>query len=317
MELSMRPVDPILHSPPSSSRNGRETGSILIILILAILLFAALGAAVYTLSTSSSYSKLTANLSARAYYSAESGYRYAASEYRNAGDIFARMARLESLHGITRTLPNSLGTFTIAIHPYFFITNSQITTGDNLFSARTPGEFPSGFTVPATIRLSLGNNIYDATLIAQTQPNSVDFQVAGGGIAETLQPNTIVCLVTKTIGNQVVTPGSGIVLDVATSGCFPNKNGYIGIGAITAIYTYMAKDMSPPPGQTRLTGIQKSGSSTFPALPILGGSDVILKPYAEITITGQTADASLGGERKITYFVPISDNGGFEISTLQ
>ena len=59
------------------SKNNQK-GSILIGIIVAMVLFAAIGTAMLSLTSTATMNQVMANSAARAYYLAESGYRYAA-----------------------------------------------------------------------------------------------------------------------------------------------------------------------------------------------------------------------------------------------
>ena len=79
--------------------------------MVILLLFAALGAGMVSLIGTSSTSQVTGNTAVRAYYIAESGFRYAASRYLNTTDTNNRYKSqdeknqtLEDLHDDLFTL---------------------------------------------------------------------------------------------------------------------------------------------------------------------------------------------------------------------
>lgn len=309
-----------LSKPLLEGRCPRQpAGAVLIALIIAIMLFAALGATIYSISSSGTYGSIASNLSMRAYYAAESGYRYAAGEYRHRDDIVDKMVCLDNLHGITRNLPNGLGAFSITVQPFFLITAATATAGDNYLSVKTPGEFPPGFTVPATTRISIGGAIYDAVLDAQTPPDRVDFQIPAT-LSENSPANAIVCLVAVTSGAQALTSGGVLILSSASGGFFPDKNARFQIGphSHNLVFSYSGRQPNPPPGTIVLSGIQgvsdEAKTALSSPLPLNAGSNVTLKPFLQMTVTGYTADpSSLGeedspyvGKREITYHVPIN-----------
>ena len=80
-------------------------GSILIALIVTMLVFSAIGAAMLPMFSTSSYVKVYADQGRKAFLLAESGFRYAASEYLNANDN-QKGATLEGLNNQTYTLLN-------------------------------------------------------------------------------------------------------------------------------------------------------------------------------------------------------------------
>ena len=68
-----------------------ERGNVLVALVVILLLFAALGTGMVSLIGTSSTSQVTGNTAVRAYYIAESGFRYAASRYLNTTDTNNRL----------------------------------------------------------------------------------------------------------------------------------------------------------------------------------------------------------------------------------
>lgn len=133
-----------------------ETGSILIT-ILVMLVIVSLGTGVAVMLNSSSIQSVENNIELRATNLAEAGFRYAGTEYANAGSdvdkkdrLTAKLQRLEKLHHETVTLGNN-GSFALSLYPFFFMSSSD---GENVtsLSLRVPGEFPDGFAgaLPAT-----------------------------------------------------------------------------------------------------------------------------------------------------------------------
>ncbi|MFH2219336.1 MAG: hypothetical protein ABII68_06725, partial [Pseudomonadota bacterium] len=63
-----------------------QNGSLFIGLIITMMLFAALGAAMFSFTTTSAFNQVWANSSSKAYYLAESGFRYVKAEYEYTKD---------------------------------------------------------------------------------------------------------------------------------------------------------------------------------------------------------------------------------------
>ncbi len=299
------------HRHANAAGLGDSSGAVLIGLIIGIVLIGTLGVTLHTLSTSETYHTLSANQSMQAHYLAESGYRYLASEYRNAGDIFDKMVRLESLHNAVRTLPNTGGKFDIKIYPYFFITNMQYSAGDNQVAVRTPGEFPSDFALPTTTRIFIENQVYAASLTSQSAPQNVAFQVAVG-LVEDVPVNAICCLTATTTNLQTVTAGGSLTLSAGASELFPFKNGYIQIGISTPpiVLSYSRADTipsGPQAGQTTLYNLQGIDAHSNGSLPLSlsGASDIILKPYVEMVTSGHIGTPPMGASHEIRYAGPM------------
>ena len=117
-------------------------GSVLIGLVVTMVIFAALGAAMLPLTTTSTMSQIGVNQTARAYFLAESGYRYAAGEYKNASGETAKDNMLETLHTQgTYTLSNNDGRFQLEIYPFYFKTRTD-PNGTQVLNTKTKGGFP-------------------------------------------------------------------------------------------------------------------------------------------------------------------------------
>ena len=289
-----------LRKPLLSGRRAHEPGgAVLIAIIIAITLFAILSAAIYSISSSETYGSLASNLGMRSYYAAESGYRYAINEYRDADT-----SRIEALHDATLTLPNGLGTFSISNYAFFFVTTTDSATGDNYLYVKTPGEFPSGFTVPDDIRIIIDGTFYNAELNLQTPPDSVSFEITGG-LTDDVSADTIVCLVADVSGVQTLATGSSLTVSPNVGNLFPGQNGQFEVNDL--IYTY--KTCTSNGNEAILGGVEGVDDAARAALPmaVSDGSAIILRPILNMIVTGKAADNLLGGSREISYLFPITD----------
>ena len=70
--------------PATIGRN--QTGAVFLGLIMIMMVFLALGGALIYMSTTSTYSRVWTGGASEAYYMAESGFRYAQTEYQNTYD---------------------------------------------------------------------------------------------------------------------------------------------------------------------------------------------------------------------------------------
>ncbi|MCD6152523.1 MAG: hypothetical protein J7J07_01245, partial [Syntrophobacterales bacterium] len=100
-------------------RSGR--GAMLISLIITMVILSVLGAAMLSFFSTSTMSQLGGNSSMRAYYLAESGYRYADSELAHTSKSM-QDNKLESLHDKICTLSGDDGKFHLHIYPYYYVT---------------------------------------------------------------------------------------------------------------------------------------------------------------------------------------------------
>ncbi len=132
-------------------------GFSLIYLIVIMLVLAAIGAAIYSFTTSTSYTELAENNRNRAYQLAVAGMNYAAEEYAAGVDLASTQFRTK-----TYTLANNRGQITYTVNlvtgsliPYYDVTSIGTVNGnDGLLLARaqvrssskpgTPNYFSSG-----------------------------------------------------------------------------------------------------------------------------------------------------------------------------
>ena len=121
--MKKRPVDStigksgLLH--PVTDRL-RQRGSVLITLIIVMVIFAVLGSALVVLFSTSTLHHVNADQGMRAYYLAESGYRYAASEFLNGGTGEDRDTVLSVLNGNRFLFSGNTGAFELEIESYFY-----------------------------------------------------------------------------------------------------------------------------------------------------------------------------------------------------
>ena len=130
----------------ASSLQGQR-GAMLVTLIAAMVVFAGLGAVMIGMFGTAALSQASGNNSQRAYYLAESGFRYAASSYINvsgANEATRETARdnlLETeLHGKTFSLAQGNGGFRIDAYPYYYKV-AEIPSSNQL-RTRVTGGFP-------------------------------------------------------------------------------------------------------------------------------------------------------------------------------
>ncbi len=108
-------------------------------IIVAMVVIAALGVGLYTLSMTSALTQVEAQKAAKAYYISESCVRIAASEYKAAAN---KNSKLVELNGKTFTMPNNQGSCTVEIYPYWFYATSVYAAGTNSMTIYIPGTVP-------------------------------------------------------------------------------------------------------------------------------------------------------------------------------
>jgi len=288
--------------PPSlpASLLRQNKGNVLIGLIVTMMIFAALGAGMVAMTGTSTSSQVTANTTSKAYYLAESGFRYAASEYLDEGDTDTdgeieddRNLVLVNLDGSTFTFVNPDERFSLEVFPYYFVTSSSHNIGDTALNTNFPGNIPDDFSMPTTGRLSIGSGIYNYT----------DF--SGGiftlatGLLEAISDNMNVNSVGNPSANATMTNGGDLTLSSASF--FPAITGKFMIDGIA--YTYKTKNEDTLQNITDANDPDRGFS-----LSVVTSTNLILKPYLKVHSTGIVGQGAQAASREIVYNVPIPDS---------
>ena len=150
-------------------------GSILIGLVITIVVFAIVGAVILSMYGAADLTQVGSNNATRAYYLAESGYRYATGRFLAMGDDNDsgsaeddRNDELERLHDEgARILAQDQGRFEVEVYPYYVVANTDHSANAILIETRFPGAKPiqvqTGdpvFQIPASAELRIDNVIY-------------------------------------------------------------------------------------------------------------------------------------------------------------
>ena len=132
-------------------------GMILVSLLMTMLIMSVLSAAILPIFSSSEFSQVYADQGSKAYFLAESGFRYAASVYLNAADDAAKFTALSNLNRKTCTLLDNDGSFSLIVYPYWYRTS--VATTSNL-TVQLAGEFDPAASLPSTGYLKIDNTYY-------------------------------------------------------------------------------------------------------------------------------------------------------------
>jgi len=279
---------------------GQNKGNVLIGLIVTMMIFAALGAGMVAMTGTSTSSQVTANTTSKAYYLAESGFRYAASQYLNEGDTDTdgeieddRNQILIALHGSTFTFLNPDERFSLQIFPYYFVTSLSHNIGDTALHTNFPGNIPDGFSMPTSGRLSIGSVIYNYT------------DYSGGiftiptGLLEAIIDNMNVNPVGNPPAGATMTNGGNLTLSSASF--FPAITGKFMIDGIA--YTYKTKNEDTLQNITDANDPDRVFSFSVDS-----NTNVVLTPYLRVFSTGTVGQDDLAASRQIIYNVPIPDS---------
>jgi type II secretory pathway pseudopilin PulG len=113
-------------------------GVTLLLIIIAMVVIAILGAGLFVLFSTSSFNQVEAQKTAKAYYLAESGIRVAASEFVHSTD---KNTTLINLQGKTFNFPDTGGSFALQIYPYWFYVKTAPASSTSI-RLYIPGKLP-------------------------------------------------------------------------------------------------------------------------------------------------------------------------------
>ena len=314
-----------------------QRGAMLVTLIAAMVVFAALGAVMIGMFGTAALSQAAGNYSQRAYYLAESGFRYAASRYiavdlgSATANETARETLLESeLHGKTFSLGGD-GVFRLDVYPYYY-KSTQAPTGNEL-PAKVFGGIPvsgSDFNWGSWVKVvkpdgSITHNRISG--VSTLAPNTVRFyQIDAGGISLNWDASygtgslvTPACIPDRDVnGLRLITntDGSRDLAFKAGTGAlaFPEKNGIFMVKfqgeANPRILSYRQRDI----GNNRLKGISDPNGGSLPTgamvdptttAPYPNDSFVELTKFMRVESTGTFGTGSMAVSRMVKYFTPI------------
>ncbi|HTZ41442.1 MAG TPA: prepilin-type N-terminal cleavage/methylation domain-containing protein [Syntrophales bacterium] len=299
-----------------------QRGAILVTLIAAMVVFSSLGAIMLSLFSSSAMSQVAGNNTMRAYYLAESGFRYAASRYVSAADDTARDALLWSLHDKDYELSGNDGKFHLKVYPYYYVVTETPTA--NWLKTEVKGG-PS-FTDPAVFKLRswIQIKIPGVGTPIDSQIDHVNLSVTPGVPPVVL----FYCIGTCTWDPSIV-PGSIVVPacrpdqtrltitdldgdglpDIAfdnryAADIFPPRNGIITVRLSTneqRTFAYRELDLA----NWRFKGVTDPNGGIVAGLTLATFNPIVAAKYVHLESVGSFGPTASPVTRKIDYYVPI------------
>ncbi|MBA4395900.1 MAG: hypothetical protein C0394_00700 [Syntrophus sp. (in: bacteria)] len=294
-----------------------QGGSVLIGLIVTMVSMSLLGAAMLPIFSASYMNQVYADQGRKAYFLAESGFRYAASLYLNASTATAKETVLTNLNNKTCNLSGGGGSFTTVIYPYWFRTQSVLGT---TLTTQIPGTNPSN-TTPARRDLTQGGYLKIGSAYYQYTSGSgsgttVTFTGLSPALAAAPSPSADVLPVVLPGSTTTVTNGGNLTLSPTGVGAFPVLNGNFTLGGAGTVYSYEKRTGNilynitlTNPAQVWTNFSVTSGDITQPAT-----TKIVLEKFLQLSSTGAFGNTS----REILYNVPIGwMAGGGEFSKQQ
>jgi prepilin-type N-terminal cleavage/methylation domain-containing protein len=281
---------------PDCRSYRQHGGSALIGIIVTILVFAGLGAAIVPMISSSQLHRTAAGRSDQAYYLAESGLRYAASQYLNATGETAQFTALDNLHGIVHRLQGNQGQFTVSVNPYYFLVDVDPANTTTL-TTRIYGALAPLYTLPGGGgRLSIEDTIYtfnSASIAGQNITFNMSASLA-------IPADTPVYPIAEALV-QTVKEGEDLSLSPGSGDMFPDRNGAFVLNGETYTYRENNRDTHT------LVGIKRTDGASFADVDLIVAENIRLKKFVRVTSTGAVGSGDMMASREIVYHVQIPE----------
>lgn len=298
------------HTPPCAPRivPTRSAGSVLVLVIVAIMFLGALAAGIVSFLGTSNMDSTVANQVDKVEYNSESGYRFMKDMYDSQVDANGNGFRdddqanlLIALNGATVTLPGTLGSFTLDIRPYWFVAMTEQTATSSI-TVRVPGTMPDNYALPATGKVDVeGNSVHDYTSVSLANPPFATFQLAD---TVTLEAGKSVYVALTPTGAQNVAQGGSLTLSSDSGTVFPDRLGKIQVG--NAVVGYDSTSYNAAAQTLTLNGLSK-------ALNVGASDAVILKRCLYVKSAGQAGSGGFSTTNDVAYnlfFKDDVDNAG-------
>jgi prepilin-type N-terminal cleavage/methylation domain-containing protein len=297
----------------------RSRGSILVSLIITMVIMAALGAAMLPMFTSSYMNEAYADQARKAYYLAESGFRYQAYQYRAASGDAAKNTALTTMNDQICNFLNNAGSFTTKVYPFWFYTSGATAAGAASLPATFYGTKSTEFNTSAAGYLKVGTGYYSYSgfSVSGTTVTFSGFAASSPTISvPAIAASVDVRLLAKTSGSaQTLSKNGSLTLSSTGLDVFPAYNGnFTLVNSGGADINYARVFNYTKRVGTTLYNITLSdpGFNTLwtSSINIPASSKVILGKFVRLAITGTVGQTS----RTVTYDAPVglTSGGGFQ-----
>jgi outer membrane protein assembly factor BamB len=287
----------LIHSP-------RESGNILVYVVVVMVIFALLGAVMVSLFSTSISSSATPNDTRRAFYNYESGVRYAASELINNAPDFSSTT-INRLNSTTYKI-DPAGSFKLKVCGLNFQSLSKLNPGTDLNLKLVKGLLPSGFTIPKTAPyISVVNYQADdlGNLSTDQESAIIDFTYQDAThVSLTLADDFVVgeretvAFAVRPSKDDSINQGGALLLTSNAAFLFPLKNGVIVVNGKPYFYddridVYADNEVD----HAELTNIRSDPkiANPFPLVVTAASTYVILSPAIYIiTAEGKSGEVA-------------------------
>ncbi len=274
----------------------RQAGSALVVVVVSILIFAVLAAAIIPMVGSSSHQVAVTDAAAKALYLAESGFRFAESRWNPYDSEIDRHNALEELDG-TYTLSGDDGQFDLRLESYFLELAGD-SGASNSFQAHCPGSLPDDMDLSRIQRLRIGNQtvlVTDVRSVSGQEEDSLHITLqAPLGYYPSHTPLLLVTTVSGIANGE-------LIYNDPQGELFPLRNGPIMIGGSNLIVFYRFNDREA----NRLVGLINPLDKNWTVTASIG-DEVLLLPSVRLHSTGRAGSGDLRVERELVYEAPLS-----------
>ena len=289
-----------------------QKGSVLIGAIVTIAVMGILMAAMTAFLPTSGWGPSNSYASKKAYYMAESGYRYAASQFIHASTgtsaaaqaaKFAELATLNSLQGTSAVTVNegsgSSGKFALTVTPYFLtFSNGYTSTSSSLSVAlQYPGTAPAtAYQLPAA---SGALDVSTTTIPSVVTYTNCSSTKTGFSLTISNLPNAVLAYNSVRYASQptsAVTVQQGGNLTLSNAGPFPSANGTFRTKT-GVVYAYQSKSGST---LQNITFSDSSNPSNNMPLTVAATDYIVSNEYVQIASTGTVSSGSATLHRRKT-----------------
>jgi prepilin-type N-terminal cleavage/methylation domain-containing protein len=287
-----------------------NTGSALIAVIVAIVLFSTIAAALLPLVGSSGHQSVARDQADKAYLMAESGFRFAAGQYVHAGTSSdAKIAVLNGLHKSLHT--TSQGNFSLRVQSYFYRISTAITAGDTDLPTTVPGSLPGPIALmnPSDfnglkLRVEEDGSVHTIASAAITSENAIIFSMTSHQPA--LSTGGLVYPVVYPDNTQNLTNHADLVYQQGTGALFPTNNGYltVSIGNTQYYLNYRINDTV----NHRLVDIVNLDDPDMD-LTVTNTDEIVLNRHIRLVSIGSYGSGGFEVSRTVTYDTPLYFGG--------
>jgi prepilin-type N-terminal cleavage/methylation domain-containing protein len=271
-------------------------GTALVVVVVSILIFGVLAAAIIPMVSTSSQQVAVTDASARVLYLAESGFRYAESRWNANASEADRHDALEALDG-TYTLVGDDGEFTLRLQSYF-LELAQEVSGLGTFQVRCPGSFPFAPSILVNQKLRIGEETVEVQAVVDEEEDHV--VIALPSTLSYYPRHTLIRLVTDVDGTQTLSNNSELSYN-GNGEMLPLRNGAIIIGDSDQIITYRFNNRD----ENRLVGLNNPLDTSW-TMTAEAGDAIVLMPSVRLYSTGRAGADDLRVERELIFDAPLS-----------